>query len=333
MIIIFCQYTSATDGIEQVLHWLDHLQAPYLRVNCDKERLSLEYLDLANDQIVLRHNESTFDLADVSAVWYWRGGVSLAVPQYDPSSIVQEIFSEDFGREAVKNIGMEQRTIASYVFGKLFKKPHINDPYRTSVNKLQVLEIAQEIGLKVPKTYLLSSSKQIAELAGESSDYITKAAHEGIMTTIGRRFYNGLTANLADIESTLLNEKFHPSLVQQCIEKQYEIRSYCFMDEFYSMAIFSQNDDTTKTDFRAFTQDCPNRYVPYKLPKEIEEKLLRLIKRLGLNCGSFDLIYSAEDEYQFLEVNPVGQWMMTSVPCNYYLEKRTALWLKENTVQ
>jgi hypothetical protein len=40
-----------------------------------------------------------------------------------------------------------------------------------------------------------------------------------------------------------------------------------------------------------------------------------------MNCGSLDLIYSIDNEFVFLEVNPVGQFGMVSKPCNYNLEK------------
>lgn len=33
------------------------------------------------------------------------------------------------------------------------------------------------------------------------------------------------------------------------------------------------------------------------------------------------MVFTKKEEYIFLEVNPVGQFNMTSVPCNYNLEK------------
>jgi len=43
-----------------------------------------------------------------------------------------------------------------------------------------------------------------------------------------------------------------------------------------------------------------------------------------LNSGSIDILVTPNNEYVFLEVNPVGQFGMVSQPCNYYLEKRIA---------
>jgi glutathione synthase/RimK-type ligase-like ATP-grasp enzyme len=126
---------------------------------------------------------------------------------------------------------------------------------------------------------------------------------------------------------------FAESLFQALIPKKYEIRSFFFQDKFYSMAIFSQNDDQTKVDFRNYNWKKPNRNVPFQLPAWLEDKLYKLMKLLGLHSGSFDLIFTPEGEYVFLEVNPVGQFGMVSIPCNYGLEKILAEYLANGKSQ
>lgn len=95
------------------------------------------------------------------------------------------------------------------------------------------------------------------------------------------------------------------------------------------MAIFSQNDSQTKIDFRNYNHSTPNRNVPYKLPEELEHKLTNLSKKIGINCGSIDMIVTKNDDYIFLEINPIGQFGMVSNPCNYYLHEKIALFFKE----
>ncbi|MPT35513.1 MAG: hypothetical protein E2604_10600 [Flavobacterium sp.] len=53
-------------------------------------------------------------------------------------------------------------------------------------------------------------------------------------------------------------------------------------------------------------------------------KLKKLMKVLKLNSGSIDMLVSSNNEYVFLEVNPIGQFGQVSKPCNYYLEKQIA---------
>jgi D-alanine-D-alanine ligase-like ATP-grasp enzyme len=52
----------------------------------------------------------------------------------------------------------------------------------------------------------------------------------------------------------------------------------------------------------------------------------------NLNTGSIDIIKDNNGEYIFLEVNPVGQFGMTSIPCNFYLEKKIAEYLISSTL-
>lgn len=99
------------------------------------------------------------------------------------------------------------------------------------------------------------------------------------------------------------------------------------------MAIFSQLDDKTKLDFRNYNEENPNRNVPFKLPHEVENKLRNLFEQLDLNTGSIDLILTPKNDFVFLEINPVGQFGMTSYPCNYYLEKKIAKYLIKNDIQ
>jgi hypothetical protein len=98
------------------------------------------------------------------------------------------------------------------------------------------------------------------------------------------------------------------------------------------MAIFSQNNEMTRVDFRRYDYQKPNRQVPYLLPKNIQEKLSMLMERLGMTSGSIDMIKNIEGNYTFLEVNPVGQFGMISLPCNYYLEKKVCETLVKMTM-
>ena len=96
------------------------------------------------------------------------------------------------------------------------------------------------------------------------------------------------------------------------------------------MAIFSQEIEQTKVDFRKYSKEIPNRYVPYDLPKTISMKLKRLMDNLKLNSGSIDLVYTKDEDYYFLEVNPVGQFAMVSEPCKLLFRKNCCSKLSEN---
>ncbi|HQB76850.1 MAG TPA: grasp-with-spasm system ATP-grasp peptide maturase, partial [Tenuifilaceae bacterium] len=53
-------------------------------------------------------------------------------------------------------------------------------------------------------------------------------------------------------------------------------------------------------------------------------KLNKLMKELGLDTGSIDMIVTEKREFIFLEVNPIGNIEMVSKNCNYPIERDIA---------
>jgi glutathione synthase/RimK-type ligase-like ATP-grasp enzyme len=99
---------------------------------------------------------------------------------------------------------------------------------------------------------------------------------------------------------------------------------------FFAWAIISQSSAQTSTDYRKYDAQKPNRVVPYSLPENVEQKLMDLFGKIGLNTGSVDLMVDSEDDYYFLEINPVGQFGVLSKSTNYQLELEIARWLIEH---
>ena len=120
---------------------------------------------------------------------------------------------------------------------------------------------------------------------------------------------------------------FFPTLFQNEIEKAFEIRVFYLAGTCYSMAIFSQSNAKTTVDYRNYDFTKPNRNIPYKLPKEIECRIVDFMGYMNLDTGSLDFIYTTTGEHIFLEVNPVGQYGIVSRTCNYRLDKKLALHL------
>jgi ATP-GRASP peptide maturase of grasp-with-spasm system len=212
----------------------------------------------------------------------------------------------------------ELKIILEYFFYKL--KTHVKIfgllPL-SEINKLIVLDKAANLGLKIPYTSIISSRSDIPN----ENRNITKVLSSGISVEEKNKIYKTYTS---EVNNAKIPDHFLPSMVQHKIEKAFEIRSFLLEDKIYSMAIFSQENEQTKTDFRKYDYKNPNRTVPFSLPDRVENKLLLLADYFNLKTGSFDLIYSTKGEYVFLEVNPGGQFGMVSVPCNYYLEKKFA---------
>ncbi|WP_108424693.1 grasp-with-spasm system ATP-grasp peptide maturase [Flagellimonas amoyensis] len=280
----------------KVIDWLYRYNRFFLRVNSD---------DGYQFKFGLSISINGFLLDDIECYWYRKG-------------TFQGIDTTSFNRSSIKRLLIENEIkILQYVESTLCKKRNLNSYFNASPNKLLVLERAKRYGLLIPRFILTDHHPDPA------TKYIYKTINEG-----GNVFLSDCIAN-AYTSVFIPNElqEFGVTFFQEHIEKRYELRIFYLDGKFWSMAIFSQNDQQTQVDFRKYNIERPNRVVPFQLPKGIETKLNKLMKNLKLKSGSIDMIVTPDKKYYFLEVNPVGQFDMISFPCNYYLEKHIAKYL------
>lgn len=113
-----------------------------------------------------------------------------------------------------------------------------------------------------------------------------------------------------------LPERFFPTLLQENIEKKYELRIFYLDGECFSSAILSQKDPRTIVDFRNADKKNKNRIVPYNLSPELKSKIVDLMKAVDLNTGSLDFMVGQDGKPYFLEINPVGQFGFINYYCN-----------------
>lgn len=305
---------------EDVMDWLEHKKTNYYRLNGSDfyEEVCIENGHLKFDN---------FDFSKVKFIWNrrWDDDENLQLTEN-----LDEISNENF-LSICSNLKYEKFRLTQYFQLRFSSEKWSTLRTKTSVNKLLVLDLALEMGINIPDYIVTSSKKELSKFITQRKEIIVKPLSEILFLTSYQEKSSSTFVFLVDeLKSKYfqsLPEHFHFSFFQEKIEKEFEIRSFYLDSEFFSMAIFSQCDPQTMSDFRNYNTSKPNRTVPYKLPKEIETKLDRLMQLSQLRMGSIDLIKSTDGNYYFLEVNPVGQFGMTSFPCNYNLEKRIANFL------
>lgn len=297
MILIISQNNERTTN--EVIKWLSIMNKKFIRIHEDE----FFEIKVSKKKIFLESERHHFFLDEIHSVWYRRGGLNFKRLKYKNPSIDLNMYET-------------QHWLEDYVRKTLDAKKHINKEKNSHLNKLLVLEHAEKIGLSVPSYFL----------ADNTDDVILKKTI--IKTINGNVTLTELTKNKDGFMYTsVIEEKeekdFFISFFQENIEKDFEIRTFYLHGKCWSMAIFSQNDEQTKIDFRKYNMKKPNRNVKYNLPEEIEEKISLLMQNLDLNCGSLDFI-KKENEYYFLEVNSIGQFGDVSLVYNFQLEKEIA---------
>lgn len=323
MILFISEDTDISTN--HVIDWISYWGYNFIRIN-QSEINQFNYLLLKNENVnecSLRIKGRELLLSDIKSTWFRRG--SLLFENYFNKSTNSNIVNERLYSKLLPEI---KNTIEGIVRFLIEKRCLGNNIY--SSNKMQVLQIAQKAGLLIPETIITNNRKVVESFLQKHKRIISKGIEEGIG---GAKIFNtNICCGTEEITLKDLNlfpDIFFYSLFQEKIQKEFEIRVFFLAGECYSMAIFSQLDKRTQTDFRNYNIERPNRNVPFKLPSEINEKIKFLMAELKLNTGSIDIIYSMDKKYIFLEVNPVGQYGMVSKPCNYFLDKKIAQFLIE----
>jgi len=287
----------------------------------------------SQNEFIIKTNGIEVNLYDVTAVWNRRWGISdfNFTNQYLNKKNPGHFFVEKGDNYHYYQVLEETKSLIEFIHYLVEKESvfSIGSFFSNEVNKLIVLDKAKQHGLDIPESYVLTSKKDLIDLKNRLSNksLITKAICEGVYRPDVREnyLYYSYVERLTNENIEQFPENFYPSLVQVEIEKQLELRIFFLHDIFFPMAIFSQDVEAAVVDFRSNDhQKTPLKYVPYKMPKMLEVKLLKLMHELNLNTGSIDVLLSKDGKYVFLEVNPVGQYGMTSNPCNYYLDKKIA---------
>lgn len=300
MILIISKKQETTTN--EVIKWLLAMDKKFIRVDED------EVFEIKTNEkrIYIESHKNCFYIDEINSVWYRRGGLKFKNFQYDSPAV---------------NIHMQehQHWLQDYVIKKIESKKHINKQSNSAVNKLLVLEQAKKVGLDVPAYYLAENTDEVV---------LDKTIIKPLTGNITINDYQDYAESImyTNIIEHKEKDSFFITFFQEKIEKDFEIRSFYLNGEFFSTAIMSQSDERTKTDFRKYNLQKPNRNVRYNLPVEIAEKTHQLMLLLDVNCGSIDFIKSGEKFY-FLEVNTVGQFLGVSALCNYAAERAIAEYL------
>lgn len=325
MILILTDEDDITSRI--VMEWIVYFGKTVVcitpKTNITLQKISIDYEKSISFQLI-KNNSVTIDIDKIESFWYRRGEITLAKPD------IKDLTDIGIRNEINTHLNFETKSILELVYSLFQGKKSLGNIFNRSINKLLVLDFAKNAGLIIPETKIITSKDELIDFRKKHINIITKSIQDSLYFKIDTEYYCNYTETITNDFIANCSETFFPTLIQEQIDKLYELRVFYIDGEMYSMAIFSQNDIQTQVDFRKYNKTYPNRTVPYNLPKNLESKIITFMKSVNLNTGSLDIIVSKKYEYIFLEVNPVGQFGMVSYPCNYYLEKKVAEYLCNN---
>jgi glutathione synthase/RimK-type ligase-like ATP-grasp enzyme len=253
-------------------------------------------------------------LSDVSSVWFRK-------PEYPRIS--------DSIRAGEREFVFKETYEALESFYALLRNAFwLNDltHMRSADHKLTQLQQATRVALRVPRT-LVTNEPDLARAFFEECDrkVIYKPMRSGLL---GKQEGIWTRPRVSDVIYTTRIDRFAPSdfdrvhycpaLLQEYIEKAFELRVTIVGDQIFAAAIHSQESTEAKTDWRKARDVATLRHEPFALPAEVEGKIRTLMGALSLRYGAMDLIVTPDGEYVFLEVNPNGNFLwienLTNIP-------------------
>lgn len=207
--------------------------------------------------------------------------------------------------------------------GRVINRPQANF---SANNKIDQLSFVKKYGgeIKIPET-ILTNDPQVLRNFYKEKERVCHKLQKAALVKRGDQCLTTYT-NLVSQENLELADlvEVHPNLFQTYMPKKYELRVTAMRNKVIGIAIFSQNSEKSKIDFRRY--DFQNvAYERVDLPESMTTFCKNMLEHYGLFFGEFDFILTPAREYVFLELNPNGQWLWLQLQSGYNLTKDIAL--------
>lgn len=312
LVLSFEGYEQCTDP---VIDWLLYRNANFIKISLrDLYEKNRVVFDIENKK--LYYND--IDLTEsVTCVYYRRFEDSIKLN-------LRKVYPVN---QALYELQNELEDLVHYFYYLLKDKKWLPDLSKSDLDKLTALNIAQECGLKIPKSIVVTTKKDALSLITMVPSIIKPIRFSGYYRC-GAHTYSMYTNLIqpTDMEKMKI-QHFFPTLIQEKIEKDFEIRLFYLESQIYASAIMVGDKDYDDVKRCFDTEDIS--WIPFELPQEIILKIINFMNRAGLNTGSIDMMKDKNGNFVFIEVNPVGQFIAPSKRCNFNLEQKIANLLME----
>lgn len=289
----------------------------YFRLNLDVESLKNSKTTFTNNQWKLWQNGVEVTTKDINSVWARRVYVELLLEEKSITSTDFQIWKGEWNKTL----------LGIYAF--LEDKNWLNF-YRDSYyaeNKYRQFVVAQNLGFQIPNFISSNDKVELERFAMTYKNIVLKLMNQDFYKTDEGDF-KGIYVNKISIESLeqFQTENENPITLQEYIEKDYEVR-YTVVDKLhYVCKIESQKSDVAKIDWRRY--DLPNTpHSKINPPIDIQNKINQFMSSFNLKYGAFDFIVTPDNNWYFLELNSMGQYLWIEDLSGLPISKGIADWL------
>lgn len=256
--------------------------------------------------------EKTINIKNIEGVWlrkYWGPKVNTEIdPLY---------------RNGCTN---ESTAVINGLFYTLNHVPWIDplEKVRFAENKMVQLDLAQKSGIRIPQTLITNNPADLKKFYHDLSGEVVVKMLTSLSSSMKGSSFFMYTSKVEPehIKDASLLE-LCPLTFQEQIHKEYELRVMYVDGYFFTGKINTGNSQFGKIDGR-LSKINETKWERYELPEKICKQMDLLMNKLGLTYGAIDVIKSVNNEYVFLEVNPIGEWGMLQKDLGYPIAETIA---------
>jgi hypothetical protein len=248
---------------------------------------NLSWTDTSTAPVTLpTEDDGAVDISGLRLVWWRRCEGRTEVPDTVVNPAMRELVAKD-SLSALRGVLLAE-----------FDGTWLSDPYATqrAQNKLLQLRIARSIGLTVPRTLVSSDPDRIREFTREQGGTVVAKTLTGMLGT-------ALEAGRVRLDSLTSDDELRlaPTIYQEEIAGEDHLRVMVFGEQVHAARISSAELDWRLANDMAIE--------PVEVDEGLQSALRRVVARLGLRMGVFDLKVTPDGSPVFLEVNPQGQFL------------------------
>jgi hypothetical protein len=284
---------------QKVEYFLKENSSEYVKLNIDVQSLKKTIIRFQGLDWEIESPTGNFTTEEISVIWNRRTYVEL---------LLDEIDNQDVGFKIWK--GEWNKTLLG-IYSFLETKKWLNF-YRDSYyaeNKYRQFLVAKKLGFNVPSFICANDRVFLKSFFSNDKEKVIKFMNQDFYRT-ETEGYKGIYVNkIKECELEIFQEfGENPIILQDYIDKSFEVRYTIVGDEHFVCKIDSQSSKIANIDWRRY--DLPN--TPHEIikpPASIKKKVVNLMSEFNLRFGAMDFIVSKDGEWYFLELNSMGQFL------------------------
>lgn len=271
----------------------------YFRLDLDTESLKNTYITFVSGEWIINKNNITTNSKSIHSVWARRAFVELSLEEKEINDAGFKIWRGEWNKtllglyNSIKNINWLNPLAKSYQVE----------------NKYLQFEIAEKIGFAIPSFIVSNRKNELLEFMNPHEEVVLKLMNQEFYQDHDGKF-KGLYVNKISYDDIkdFQNKCENPIVLQKYINKLYEVRYTVVGDQHLVCRIDSQESKLANVDWRRY--DIPNTpHHPMEPPVEIRNKVDLFMQSLDLKFGAMDFIVTPNNDWYFLEINTMGQWL------------------------